>query len=363
MGWFFVFLGFLILNCYLFFKYKKHNNRNYYQTIHILLTITCGIYFFCFFTGNTNHIAVTILSYITSFYLTTLLYSDILFFLTDLYIVIREKLFQKIELMFTLKRIKWCFLLAAIISIGGIINGKTIVTKEYNLTIDQKQSDIKNLSAAFLSDLHVGGSIKNEELNQIKEKINKQNVDIIFLTGDIFDEGTPNSLKEKTITMFADLKTKFGIYYIVGNHEYNIKNLNGLLEELQKEGIHVLNDEVSLINNQFYVIGRIDPKKKRKNLIELLKETNQELPIIVLNHRANKDAEKSGKVDIQLSGHTHNGQVFPFSASSLITGITTYGLQKSGNYHLIVTSGTGTWGIPSRIGSNSEIIKLNIVFK
>lgn len=360
MGWIFVGIGFLFLNGFLFFHYKNSKNKNTYQVVHLGMIGISAIYFWCFFTGRTDSTPITILSYCSSFYLVLLLYSAILFLGIDLYYFIKNHSLkretnEKVILLFLFS--------AAIISIYGILHGTTLKLTEYPITLKQKESSIQTLNAIMISDLHVGASIKQKQLNNLKKKVELEKPNIVFLTGDIFDEGTPNYLKHETIQILSSIYAKYGIFYITGNHEYNVGGLNDLLNQMRNSGIQVLMDEVVLVQNQFYVIGRIDAGQKRLPLSTLLNQASSKFPIILLDHRPSNEGWNNGEIDLQLSGHTHNGQIVPFSITDLFTGHISYGKKSSNHSSIIVTSGTGTWAIPSRVGSTSELVKLNITFQ
>ena len=133
---------------------------------------------------------------------------------------------------------------------------------------------------------------------------------------------------------------------------------------MKEAHIHVLEDEVFCEEDLFCVIGRLDVKERRKSLDVLLDRMSESLPVILLDHRPYKEeAIQSGKVDLQLSAHTHNGQIFPFHPFDHLFFYHAYGMYQKDHYKLFVTSGAGVWGIPVRVGSNREMVVLNLHFQ
>lgn len=259
-----------------------------------------------------------------------------------------------------------------LVIIYGVYNASDITVKEYDVLIDHKNTgEIKNFNVVMFSDTHIGTTIKEDELDEIVTTINGINPDIIFLCGDIFDEGTSQYLKEYASNAFSEFKSRFGAYYITGNHEYYSGDAENSIKFIQNSGINVLKDEYSLVDNSFYIAGRMDMEVRRENgverkgVAEILEGVNKELPVILLDHRpVGINESKENGVDLQLSGHTHAGQIFPINFLSSISNDLNYGYMKDDDFNIIVTSGCGTWGVPIRIGSSTEIvnIKLSIVY-
>ncbi|OPJ62651.1 metallophosphoesterase [Clostridium chromiireducens] len=170
--------------------------------------------------------------------------------------------------------------------------------------------------------------------------------------------------------ILKNVKSKYGIYASLGNHDYDHKGDSTYrIDNFEKVGINILRDSVININKSFYIIGREDKfyerinGTKRKEFLELMDGIDKNLPIIVLDHQPSNLEEpiKTG-VDLQLSGHTHKGQFFPFNLITKRVFKKDYGYLKIGNFQIIVSSGARTWGPPIRIGSKSEIVDIEIQF-
>lgn len=252
----------------------------------------------------------------------------------------------------------------------GVWHATHPIITDYNININKNAGKINSLSVVMVADIHMGISIREKGIDKMVTNINNLNPDIVFFCGDLIDESTSTNLKVYMSNSFKNIKSKYGVYAIIGNHGYLTKNLQETINYLKLAKVKILQDQVVKIDNSFYVIGRNDissPKitnQNTKTLNELLKNVDTSLPLIVLNHQpVDLDAAQKQHINLQLSGHTHKGQFFP---GNLITNILyqdDYGYLKKDNFNLIVTSGYGTWGPPIRIGTNSEIVHINIKFK
>jgi len=159
------------------------------------------------------------------------------------------------------------------------------------------------------------------------------------------------------------LKAKYGVYAVVGNHEY-FGNVNRATDFMKRSGIKVLRDTAVTIDDKFIVIGRDDlTNRHRKSLKTIISDINNNLPMILLDHQpANLAEAVENKMDIQISGHTHNGQIYPFSLLVSKFYELGYGYLKKGNTHFYVSSGLGLWGAPIRLGTQSEIVNIRLNF-
>jgi uncharacterized protein len=168
---------------------------------------------------------------------------------------------------------------------------------------------------------------------------------------------------------FKRIKIKYGVYACLGNHDGMGSKVGDVVKTFEASGINVLRDKAILINNSFYVVGRDDisqesqAKVKRKDLSDIIKDLDKSKPLILMDHQPrNLDDTQKQEIDLQVSGHTHRGQLFP---ANLITNAIfelDYGYLQKNNSNFIVSSGYGTWGPPIRIGSRCEIVEIDIGF-
>ena len=236
--------------------------------------------------------------------------------------------------------------------------------KTVNLTlkVNKHVDGLKQLRIVAASDWHIGHIIRKERLKSYVDKINALNPDIILLPGDIIDRDLRPVIAQNMKEELLQLKAPFGVYAIPGNHEY-FGNIKSNLDYLNLSGIRILKDETIKISN-FYLIGRDDySNKHRKPLDSLLQGVNKTLPLLLLDHQPHKliEAQQNG-IDLQLSGHTHNGQVWPFSYVVNRIFELGHGYLQKGNTHFYVSSGLGLWGPLLRIGTQSEVVCITLEF-
>jgi predicted MPP superfamily phosphohydrolase len=252
----------------------------------------------------------------------------------------------------------------------GYLHARDIRIKHYDIAT-AKSAPVKKLRAAMLSDMHLGQTIGRAELDGIIEKINKLNPDMAFLVGDIYDENTPDDLVLYSFGAFAQLDRP--VFYVAGNHErYYGRGRGGaaatekLLLKLGDSGVIVLEDETVSTDLGVQIAGRRDfSDKRRAGISEILGRLDKSRPIIVLDHQPVEIGNTAAAgADLTLSGHTHAGQVFPVG---LISGLIStneigYGYRRTGGMQTIVTSGAGAWGFPMRVGTDSEIVVIDMTF-
>lgn len=258
-----------------------------------------------------------------------------------------------------------CILLFTIV-VGGMINAFTIRDTDYNIEI-KKQCGINSLKIAAVSDIHLGYQIGSGYLKDIVEEINAQDPDIVLIIGDIFDSSTDMVFDlSRAKDVFGQIKSKYGTFAVLGNHDVYTKEMEQFFAD---SSITLLKDESVLIDNSFYIVGRNDrnlltgDRYGRANLPEVMKDTDKTKPVIVLDHRPMSfDEAKENGADLVLSGHSHEGQVFPINLITKMVYTTDYGYGVYGDTQVVVTSGAGLWGPPIRIGTRAEIAVINIRF-
>ena len=251
---------------------------------------------------------------------------------------------------------------------GGFINTKMIAIKKYSIDIKKSAGGLKSLNLAIASDLHLGTINSYEFMYTVGDKLNAMNPDVILLAGDIIDEDLGPVIKYDVGEHLKRLKAKYGVYAVTGNHEY-IGGADPAVEYLRKHDINVIRDSVVKIDNAFYIVGREDRSsrqfggKQRKGLSDIMKVVDKSLPVIMMDHQPfNLEQAAQNGVDLQLSGHTHNGQLWPFNYIVEKVYELAWGYKIIGNTHYYVSCGVGGWGPPIRTGSRPEIINIKLNF-
>lgn len=255
-----------------------------------------------------------------------------------------------------------------LIVLFGWINARIPRVKKLELTVNKKAGDIRSLKIAVASDIHLGTIISNSHLNKIVKVINSLNADIILLPGDVVDEDIKPVIRKNLGEILRKLKSKYGTIAVTGNHEY-IGGVEPACKYLIEHGITELRDSYIKIADSFYIIGREDRASKgfagilRKPLEKIMEGIDKSLPLILMDHQPVhlEEAEKHG-IDLQLSGHTHHGQLWPFNFITKKIYELSWGYKKRGNTHYYVSCGVGTWGPPIRTGNTPEVMEINIKF-
>ncbi len=250
----------------------------------------------------------------------------------------------------------------------GFYNAKQLKVVNYDIVIEDNALE-NELNIVLISDVHLGAIGAEDRLESIVAKINSLNPDIICIAGDFFDNDY-NAIKdpEGAIETLKKLQSKYGTYLCFGNHDSG-STVPQMKEFLEKSEIHPLYDESVIIDGKFVLVGRLDKSPiggyrdmERKDTNELLAEIDTSLPIIVMEHNPARIDEYPNEVDLILSGHTHKGQIFPGAIITDIMYTVDHGYYRENTTspHVIVSSGVGTWGMPMRVGTRSEIVQITL---
>jgi len=246
------------------------------------------------------------------------------------------------------------------IVIAGAMHYNSIKVNRYQINIKKGLSKINHLKIAMVSDFHLREQTSRHFMQDFTAKLNALNPDIVVILGDVLEGDREDEARAEYEHQFRQIKSKYGVYAAFGNHEYHRRQ--NKVAFFQNANINVLQDSVVLIDRSFYLIGRDNEHANtRKTIDELLKLTTDNVPIIVLDHRPREyDLVSRSKVDIELSGHTHNGQLFPFNYLATYLYDLNWGYKKIRNTHFFVTSGIQGWGPPVRTTGDSEIMLIDI---
>ena len=226
--------------------------------------------------------------------------------------------------------------------------------------------DIENIKIIQIADTHIGATFDGKGFRKHIEKISKIDSDLFVITGDFIDDDTTYEDMVESCASLSLLKSKYGVYYVNGNHDkgYYTREYtyNDFLDELRKNNVNILIDEVKEITNNVVLVGREDRQYSRKTIDDLVNNIDKSKYIIDLNHQPNDYDNEEGNVDLVLSGHTHGGQFFPIKYIGPLLKIDDefYGLHTRKNTNFIVTSGMSDWAIDFKTGTYSEYVIINI---
>ena len=236
--------------------------------------------------------------------------------------------------------------------ITGISLHKGRAIKLKTLSIESpKLSQSKTI--IFISDIHLGSNPKRHAQN-IVDMINALSFDILLIGGDLYDA---SSFNPEDLSPFKAINSP--IYFVTGNHEYYVKDHAGKLEALSQYGIstldneHIMLDEINLIG----VSDNQHPSKQYSHAASLVQEGRFNLLMV---HQPSIWSKVSDQVDLMLSGHTHNGQIFPFNLLVRMQFKNVYGLYRDRDASLYVSSGSGTWGPRMRLGTQNEVVQIKL---
>lgn len=268
------------------------------------------------------------------------------------------------------------------ISLYGMIHAKNIHTTNYDLTIASESKNMDSLKIILVADFHLGYNTTLPDVRRMVEKINACDADLVVIAGDIFDNEYNALYKpEKMQDILKAIQSRYGVYACYGNHDINEEILAGftfhstpaekddirMQQFLTDSGITLLEDETVLIDDTFYLVGRKDYSRSKKlqnmrmSIKELTSGLDKDKPVIVMDHQPRELEELAAcGVDLCLSGHTHNGQMFPGNLGVWLAWENPYGLLEKNGMYSIVTSGVGVWGPNMRVGTKSEIVNITI---
>ena len=237
--------------------------------------------------------------------------------------------------------------------------GRPIV-RRVKVPIRDLPTAFEGFSIVQLSDVHVGPVIRRPFVEKLVKEVAALSPDLIAITGDLVD-GSVNELKEE-VAPLAELSAPHGVFFVTGNHEY-FSGADAWVAHVESLGISALRNRHVVLekNGERLVLAGIDDAHAPRfggvtDLGAALKDRDPALPVILLAHqpRSVEHASKAG-VALQISGHTHGGQMQPFGALVRIEQPFLRGLHRVGDTAVWVSEGTGTWGPPLRVGTQSEI--------
>ncbi len=312
-----------------------------------------------------------ILGFLSSYWMGILIYILLFFIIADLVLVLGSMIkVMPNPIPQSMRFISG--LIVVLLTIGtvsyGIYNANKIKHVSYDIQFSEKalSSEIK---IVMISDLHLGAVNSENRIDKIVQDINNLEPDLVCIAGDIFDNDYyAIHNPDEAIASLKSIKVKYGVYASLGNHDGG-GTLSEMMDFLERSNIKLLNDEHVIIDERLVLVGRLDSSPiggfgdmSRKNLTEVIAQSDMKLPVVVIDHNPANIDEYGSEVDLILAGHTHRGQIFPGSLFTKAIFAVDYGYYQkdSKSPHVVVTSGVGTWGMPMRVGTNCEIVSINL---
>ncbi len=250
----------------------------------------------------------------------------------------------------------------------GYLNFRTIIRTEYDIETRKEVGDWK---IVLLTDTHYDAWQPKEVLGKAVEQISVMKPDLVILGGDIVEDGTSKDSMEEVFELLGNMDSRYGVYYVYGNHDkthymgrrdYSVEDLQNAI---MTNGITILQDETVEIDGKITLAGRDDAAwgntSDRMDVSTLLSESDKDTYTIVADHQPIEYEEcAAAGADLQVSGHTHAGQIWPVGLLTEMTGNLNYGLYHENNLDVIVSSGAAGWGYPIRTGKHCEYVVINI---
>jgi predicted MPP superfamily phosphohydrolase len=249
------------------------------------------------------------------------------------------------------------FGLAIAAGMASMINAASIRVHRVTVRLPNLPASWNGRTAALISDLHLGHVRGRGFIQRIVRMLTGLKPDLVFIAGDLFDGAAVDVAG--LVQPWREFSAPLGVYFIAGNHE-EFSDPNRYLDALKQSGIRVLNNEKTMADGM-QIVGvhyRDAADGRRFNAILEQAGLDRKCASILLAHTPEhlEIVEKAG-VSLQLSGHTHAGQLFPFTwIVSRIYGPFAYGLNRFGNLMVYTSCGAGTWGAPMRLGTRPEIV-------
>ena len=254
------------------------------------------------------------------------------------------------------------FLLVSVIMAFGFFSARNVKITQIDIPLKKLSLKHNALKIVQISDVHLGTIIHKERLIEIVEKANALNPDLVLITGDLVDENVAKL--EDMVDPLSKIKSRLGVYAVTGNHEF-YAGVDQAVRFMEQAGVCVLRNRYVTIDSTLNLVGldymteeqqlgRINPP-----LEEIMKGMDKSLPTILMYHTPIrlKKAEAAG-IDLQLSGHTHKGQLFPFNLITKLVYTVDSGYARIGKMQIYVSNGVGTWGPPLRVGAPPEIVQI-----
>lgn len=322
------------------------------RIVYCVIFLTCSFLMIAFFAfRNAKHIPFSlghILFQIGTGWLIFILYMVIFLACADLIKVFNHSFhcgyFISLALTFSLL-------------VYGFINYQHPKKQVINIDIDKPLLNGDKLKIVAISDWHLGFGSKKKQRKRNIDCINAEKPDIILIAGDLIDNSIVPVISERMDKELNSLKASMGIYMAPGNHEY-ISGFKACREFLRSTNIQLLIDSMVTLPCGLQIIGRDDYSNRRRlTADDWVKRIDPAKPTIIIDHQPqNLHEAQQIQTDLQISGHTHNGQVIPLNYLTDRLFELSYGYKKTGQTHYYVTSGLSLWGPPFRIGSKSEYV-------
>lgn len=368
-----VFTVYFLVNLYLWIKGRRAlAGAGYPTTWYTVVFMVLASTFIAgkFLEHSFTNVFADILNVIGGFWMAFMLYGFLIWMTADILLLLQKPFHLVTDAALPKMRL-WLFAgittATVLLIVIGFFNAVSPVVKRYDLTLGKSFSDGSDtMHIVAVSDIHLGSIIRKRSMRHLSEMIAEEKPDLVLFLGDLIDGSIGPVLRDDLLSWLTLPELPYGKYAITGNHEF-MSDLRKSIPYIEGKGIRVLSDEVVRLNNGVQIVGRTDRTAMqgsgpgRASLDSLLSQTDTGAPVILLDHQPYDLSALAGTgVDLQLSGHTHNGQMWPLTIITNKMFELSHGYKKFGNTQVIVSSGFGIWGPRMRIGTRPEILSITL---
>ena len=354
-------LAYLAGNVYLFFRGKAAfaAQSTGVKVLLLIIFLCCALAFFGAFFLRGLHLPSTMAQLIEQVGTGWLVFT--------LYMVIALLLLDLLKLCHLQLPYGFHFALFAVLSLLAYGNYHYMhpVVRTVDRTISKALvGEEQQLRIVAISDVHLGYATNKTLLHKYIQLINALRPDLVLIGGDLVDHAIEPLWQERMQEELSDIHVPLGTYFIPGNHDF-MSGIQEVKRFIAETPIVLLRDSVVRLPNGLQLVGRDDRRNThRKSLSELTASLDHTRPIVLVDHQPYDLAESAqAGVDLQFSGHTHRGQIWPMSLLVDRLFEWSYGSKEIGDCLIYVSSGLSLWGPPFRIGTDSEIVVFNLTFQ
>jgi len=363
---------YFLTNLYLYLKGSRAlTGAGYPLTVYRVVFIILASTFIAgkFLEYRHSNVLTDILNIAGGFWMAFMLYGFLMWILSDIFLLAQRPFHLVTPAMMPQVKL-WLFIaitgVSALLITAGFFSAISPRVTRYDISTEKifagGQEGIKIVA---VSDIHLGSVIRKRSMKHLSQMIGRENPALVLFLGDLVDGSMGPVLRGDLLSHLTLPPLKYGHYAITGNHEY-MGDLHKSLPYIESKGIRILKDETVPLGNGVQLIGRLDRTAQqgfgsgRATLDSLISMTDAGKPVILLDHQPYELNKLEGSpVDLQLSGHTHNGQMWPLNHITRAMFELSYGHKKFGNTDVIVSSGFGLWGPRVRLGTRPEIVVIN----
>ncbi|MDR3252466.1 MAG: metallophosphoesterase [Tannerella sp.] len=366
--------GQMIFSAYIFWRGRQALPRKkmFRLPFAFLLIVEIAVFFtgFLFHDYLPDEVLVPLMLFCNTWYIASIYITIALLILSCLHLMHNRWAWYPMYVNLYWERTKTMLFVVVTVGITGLMisgyrNVRYPTVQHLYITIPKAVEGRDSLTVVMTADWHIGEMIRKNQVQHIVSLCNAQNPDITLIVGDIIDYELRFAERAHIEDDLRELRAPLGVYMVLGNHEYRA-NRFAKIKWIEKTGITLLVDTViAPADSSFYLVGRDDyiNYRNRAPLSALMHNVDTLKPIIVLDHQPNRLNEIAmNRADLGLHGHTHNGQIWPYSLLLNFVYECPYGYYRKGGTQYFITSGVGVAGPPYRIGTHSEIVVLHIQF-